>query len=365
MARFLPLEGCRCEGPSPPGFHPRPGWETDTPTGRSPDDANRDEDSPVSPAGLGRACRGLRATDRTRRRDGSRACPRGRTVGGLRDGPVAGFAPPRNDPNCELIDKDDWGNEGWLCSRAEGEEADGGGGVICWYIVAVTRIVYDGKVEVIVTEELLYCESDDGGRLRWRGRRHRGRHFGPGPVQGRGDSAQMSLRRAWFRGHLLHLPPTPAGGADVPSPRQRPAPGEPGGKEEPHNSARTEAPRHEQRACPGRWRRTRPPRARLVRPWNRYHASCGCSSRRGEMPLPTSCCCRRAQRTSCGRGKAGGRTDGRMPGPAYSPYISVISRRSRAATAGASRSTLLSSRFLLMVRIRSTAISASRPAHCT
>ena len=79
----------------------------------------------------------------------------------FRDGTAAKATDPGNDPNCELIEKDDRGTERWLCSRAEGGPE--GGGVICWYFVTVTRIVYDGKVEEVVTEELLYCEPDDGG----------------------------------------------------------------------------------------------------------------------------------------------------------------------------------------------------------
>lgn len=87
----------------------------------------------------------------------------GETIGGGRasgDGIAAkGAADPGDDPNCKLVDKDDRGNEEWRCWRRAGGEAATGGNVICWYLVTVIRILDE---VIVVTEQLLYCEDDDG-----------------------------------------------------------------------------------------------------------------------------------------------------------------------------------------------------------
>ena len=70
----------------------------------------------------------------------------------------------------------------------------------------------------------------------------------------------------------------------------------------------------------------------------------------GAMPEPTRLALEMAVHEEQERQGTRSCSDG-TSGLAYSPYISVMSRRSRAAMAGASRSILFRRRFLLMVRI--------------
>ena len=76
----------------------------------------------------------------------------------------------------------------------------------------------------------------------------------------------------------------------------------------------------------------------------------------------------RRRAATMGRARADGDAlPRRCPESRYSPYIWVMTRRSSRAFTGASRSISRRRRRLLIVRIWSTAISASRPAHgvCT